>query len=165
VGLALKAAQVAFTQTVSLADYQAVERLAGDEWPMIKLDLLPVMLSGVYGNQAVDIYLYEGMLAAAMKKVDAQLQSYIYDGTFQKVVEATREKYPDWGIGKYQKLAEGIMNGGKANHYDTAVSYLRLARDIYIQHGRQADWAVYLHGLLKTHERKYKLVPMLKGIR
>jgi hypothetical protein len=39
------------------------------------------------------------------------------------------------------------------------------ARDIYLQHARGAEWQAYLAGLLKTHARKYKLVPMLRGIR
>ena len=28
-----------------------------------------------------------------------------------------------------------------------------------------AEWQAYLAGLLETHARKYKLVPMLRGIR
>jgi uncharacterized Zn finger protein len=56
------------------------------------------------------------------------------------------------------------MNAGKANAYDTAVGWLRIAHDIYLQHGRGAEWRAYLNGLLETHGRKYKLVPMLRGI-
>ena len=46
-----------------------------------------------------------------------------------------------------------------------AVSWLRIAHDIYVQHNRQAEWQAYLAGLLDMHARKYKLVPMLRGIR
>ncbi len=69
---------------------------------------------------------------------------------------------PDTGK---QALAERIMDGGKAKDYDTAVSYLRQARDIYLQHNRQAKWRAYLDDLLTTHQRKYKLVPLLREIR
>lgn len=33
------------------------------------------------------------------------------------------------------------------------------------QHGRRAEWQAYLDGLLELHARKYKLVPMLRGLR
>ena len=88
-----------------------------------------------------------------------------YSGDLNQVIQATRAEFPDWGIGKCQRQAESIMNTGNAKHYDTAVAWLRIARDIYLQHGRGAEWQAYLAGLLETHGRKYKLVPMLRGIR
>lgn len=162
--LALTAAKVAFHHGGTLANYQAVERLAGDDWSLIKLELLPTLVKGGFAVEAIDIYLYEGMLTEAMKKIDAG--GYIYFGhDLTKVIAATREKYPDWGIQKYRRLAEVIMDGAKAKDYDTAVTYLRQARDIYLQHNRQAEWRAYLDDLLATHQRKYKLVPMLREIR
>ena len=80
-------------------------------------------------------------------------------------IQATRADFPDWGIGKCRRQAESIMNAGKANAYDTAVNWLRTAHDIYLQHARGAEWQTYLAGLLETHGRKYKLVPMLRSIR
>ena len=46
-----------------------------------------------------------------------------------------------------------------------AASWLRSARDIYLQHNRQAEWQAYLAGLLDVHARKYKLVPLLRELR
>ncbi len=43
------------------------------------------------------------------------------------------------------------MDAGKAKNYDDAVSWLRIAHDIYLQHNRQADWQAYLAGLLDLH--------------
>ncbi len=57
------------------------------------------------------------------------------------------------------------MNAGESGHYDEAASWLRRARDIYLQHQRQAEWTAYLNGLLERHARKYKLVPMLRDLR
>ena len=37
--------------------------------------------------------------------------------------------------------------------------------DGYLLHARGAEWQTYLNGLIETHTRKYKLVPMLRGIR
>lgn len=159
--LALRAAQTAFTSSGELADYQVVERLAGAEWPAIKADLLTQMARS-YSYHKVDIYLYEKMLKEAMAAMDG---SAYYDSTLARVIEATRGEYPDWGIRKCKQLAESIMNEGKAKYYETAVERLRLARDIYLQHNRRAEWLTYLDELLDLHGRKYKLVPMLRGIR
>ena len=158
--LALRAAQTAFTSSFELADYQVAERLAGADWPAVRAGLLEQMArSGSYHK--VDIYLYEHMLTEAMAVVDGAYWS----GDLDRVIQATRAEFPDWGIGKCKQRAEGIMNEGKAKYYDSAVGWVRTARDIYLQHGRNAEWQAYLNGLLETHARKYKLVPMLREIR
>jgi uncharacterized Zn finger protein len=157
--LALRAAQTAFTSSYELTDYQAAQRLAGVAWPAVKAGLLDQLAKSTSYHK-VDIYLYEHMLVEAMAIVDG---SY-FSGDLERVIEAARAEFPDWGIGKCRRQAESIMNAGKANAYDTAVGWLRIAHDIYQQHGRGAEWRTYLNGLLETHGRKYKLVPMLRGI-
>lgn len=81
------------------------------------------------------------------------------------MVEATIASTSNWGIRKYQERAEAIMDAGRSGSYDTAVSWLRDARDIYQQLNRLPEWQRYLDGILETHQRKYKLVPMLRNIR
>ena len=158
--LALRAAQTAFTSSFELADYQVAERLAGADWPAVRAGLLEQMArSGSYHK--VDIYLYEHMLTEAMAEVDHSFHS----GDLERVIQETRTDFPDWGIGKCKQRAESIMNEGKAKYYDSAVGWVRTARDIYRQHDRGAEWQAYLNGLLETHARKYKLVPMLREIR
>lgn len=159
--LALRAAQTAFTSSFELADYQVAERLAGADWPTIKAGLLE-QLARSHSYHQVDIYLYERMLPEAMAVVDG---SSYYDDHMERVIQATRAEYPDWGIRKCKQLAESIMNQGKAQYYDNAVERLRTARDIYVQHNRRAEWLAYLNGLLTLHGRKYKLVPMLERLR
>jgi len=158
--LALRAAQAAFQANVTLANYQEVERLAGDGWQEIKPNLLAALSSG--RGQAVSIYLHEEMLVEAMRAVDKQ--AFYYSGDLERTIAATRQQYPDWGIAKYQRLAEAIMDAGKAKDYDTAAGYLSRAYDIYKQHDRLPEWQTYLNGLLEKHGRKYKLVPMLREI-
>jgi uncharacterized Zn finger protein len=158
--LALRAAQTAFTSSFELADYQVVERLAGADWPAIKAGLLEQMArSNSYHK--VGIYLYEHMLREAMAEVDHSFHS----SDLERVIQATRADFPDWGVRKCKERAEGIMNEGKAKYYDSAVGWVRTARDIYLQHARGAEWQAYLNGLLDLHARKYKLVPMLREIR
>lgn len=159
--LALRAAQVAFMNGLALDDYKAAERLAGAEWPALKTGLLAqIGETGVRGDP-LDVYLYEQMWVEAMALIDRSPWS----GDLQRVIELTRADYPDWGIQHCKRQAESIMDAKKAKDYDRAVEWLRLARDIFAQHGRVAEWQNYLTGLLALHERKYKLVPMLKAIR
>lgn len=159
--LALRAAQVAFLSGLALDDYKIAERLAGAEWPTLKTGLLAqIGQPGVRGNP-LDVYLYEQMWVEAMALIDRSP----WGNDLQRVIEATRAHYPDWGIRHCQRQAESIMDAKKAKDYDRAVEWLRIARDIFAQHGRVAEWQSYLAGLLALHERKYKLVPMLKAIR
>jgi len=159
--LALRAARVAFLSGLALDDYKTAERLAGTEWPTLKTALLAqIGEPGVRGNP-LDVYLYEQMWVEAMALIDRSPWS----GDLQRVIEATRAQYPDWGIQHCKRQAESIMDAKKAKDYDRAVEWLRIARDIFAQHGRVVEWQNYLAGLLALHERKYKLMPMLKAIR
>lgn len=162
--LALRAAQVAFRQGTTLADYTAVQQIAGDLWPSIRTDLLQHLQKSWHISHKIDIYLHENMLAEAMAALDEK-QAFVLEADLRRVVEATRATTPDWGIRKYQERAEEIMDAGRSGAYDTAVSWLRDARDIYQQHNRLFEWHRYLDSILATHQRKYKLVPMLRNIR
>ncbi len=157
--LALKGAKIAFMSQHELGDYQAAQQLAGAEWPAVKEELLQ-SLKKAWESKRIDVYLYEGMLVEAMLVVDKEDRNDL-----SRVLEATQETYPDWSIQKCKNRAEAIMDAGQAKYYDTAVSWVQRARDIYGQHDRQSEWYAYLDSLLSKHARKYKLVPMLRNIR
>ncbi len=164
--LALRAAETAFRHNITLSNYQQVEKIAGTEWTTVKARLLQHTATSSSWNTAglVDVYLFEGMLNEAMATIDKQPSFYLSDVT-EKVIAATRDQYPDWGIGVYKRLAERIMDEGKAKYYHTAASHLKKAHDIYAQHGRLTEWSAYLSDVLDKHGRKYKLVPLLRDIR
>ncbi|MBK8047403.1 MAG: SWIM zinc finger family protein [Anaerolineales bacterium] len=157
--LALRAARIAYGLTHQLSDYLAVERLAGSDWPTLKTEML-TELGQVHSYGAIDIYLHEQMLEPAMALIGD------YDTVnAERVIRAARAAYPDWGIARCKRNAERIMDAGKANHYADAVAWLELAHDIWIEHGRKGEWDAYRTELLTKHARKYKLVPMIRGIR
>ena len=161
--LALQAAQVAVLSTHELADYTAVQRLAGDQWETLQPQLLDKIEVGDYSSAKLDILVEAGRLTAVMRALD---KKYHYaTGDLLRMLAPTKDKYPDWGIQKCKNLAEAIMNAGRSGEYDTAVTWLRRAKEIYLHHQRQAEWHSYLDGLLAQHGRKYKLVPMLQAIR
>ncbi len=161
--LALKAAQMAFMSSHHLADYQAVQQLSRQQWPTIEPVLLKSLQKSGWVSKRIDIYLHENMLADAMQTLDEQ--GFSLDHDLHRVIEATKETQPNWSIRKCKQMAESIMNGGRAKAYETAVSWLQIAKDIYQHHQRQHEWQTYLEELLATHQRKYKLVPMLRNIR
>jgi uncharacterized Zn finger protein len=161
--LALEAAQVAFTSSYALDDYKAVQQLAGNQWQTIKPELLKQLQQGYSPTLKIDVYLYENMLTEAMSILDNPV--YAPDHDLRRVIEATRERHPEWGIRMSKGKAEAIMDAGSSGSYDSAVSWLKTTRDIYQQHQKQREWKNYLDSLLDTHHRKYKLVPMLRNIR
>jgi uncharacterized Zn finger protein len=94
--VALKAARVAFTRSMSLADYQAVEAVAGAAWPTVKAELLKQVEAapGAYG--AIDIYLHEGLVDQAVKTIDKN--PYVGYSDLERVVDAAWQSHPDWVI-------------------------------------------------------------------
>jgi uncharacterized Zn finger protein len=158
--LALRAAKIAFCKSLRLGDYQVAQRIAGETWSTVKDELLDDLRNAnVY--TAVDIYLYEHMLVEAMQAVDKRGN---YSADLERVIEAVRDDYPDWCIQHCKRRAEHIMNDGDAKRYQDAAEWLRRARAIFAQHDRLVEWQPYLAGLLDTHSRKYKLVPLLKAL-
>ncbi|WP_420641437.1 SWIM zinc finger family protein [Candidatus Leptofilum sp.] len=161
--LALQAAQIAVLSTHELADFTAVQQLAGDQWDKLQPQLLDAIEASNYSSAKLDILVQAGRLTAVMRAID---KNYRYHtGDLLRMLVPTKDKYPDWGIQKCKNLAEAIMDAGRSKDYDTAVNWLRRAKEIYLHHQRQAEWYSYVDGLLGQHGRKYKLVPMLKTIR
>ncbi len=159
--LALRAARIAFFASHQLADYQLAQNIAGDRWQTVRVELLD-NLARANAYSAVEIYLHERMLVEAMREVDKRGG---YSSSLPNVIDAVRAEYPDWAIKQCQQPAERIMKEGVAKRYESAVEWLRIARSIYAQHNRLAEWQTYLNSLIDTHARKYKLVPMLEQLR
>jgi uncharacterized Zn finger protein len=161
--LALKAARVAFTSLPSLAEYQAVQAVAGASWPQIRAQLLEHLAVQAYISAKVDIYLHEGMVDEAVKAVDEE--AYVGYGTLERVVDAAYKSHPDWAIRHCKSQAESIMDPGKSKHYHHAVRWLGKARLAYEAAGRTDEWRDYLERLIVEHNRKYSLRPQLEALR
>jgi uncharacterized Zn finger protein len=161
--VALQAARAAFVSSLSLADYQAVQPLAGADWPQVKLELLKRVATEGYTSSQVDIYLHEGMVDEAVKAVDEGRHAG-YD-TLERVVDAARESHPAWVVRQCKKQAERIMDAGQSKHYHHAVRWLGKARQAYGVAGRIDEWCAYLESLIVEHSRKYSLRPQLEALR
>ena len=161
--LALKAARAAYAASPSLADYQAVQSQAGEDWPQIRSELLERLAQTLHTLTKVEIYLHEGMLEQAIRAVDQD--RYPGYNTVEKVVDAAWESHPDWVIRHCKAQAEPIMDEGKSRHYHHAVRWLGKARQAYLSAGRSDEWRTYLEGLISKHNRKYSLRPQLETLR
>jgi uncharacterized Zn finger protein len=163
--LALTAAEHAFRAEVSLANYQKVAELAGEQWTEKRIALLDYARSKPSYHQqgSVDVLLHEGLLDDAI----AALEPYASHTLVEQVVDfaLTSRSQLDWVIQASRKQAESIMDRGKAEYYSSAANWLAKARTAYLASDRKAEWQTYLSELLSTHGRKYKLVPMLKALR
>jgi uncharacterized Zn finger protein len=163
-GLARKAAhQAAYAASPSLVDYQAVQSLAGEDWPQIQAELLERLAQTSYTFAKVEIYLHEGMVEQAIQAVDQD--RYSDYNTVEKVVDAAWESHPDWAIGHCKAQAEPIMDGGKSRLYHHAIRWLGKARQAYLGAGRNDEWCTYVEGLISKHYRKYSLRPRLEALR
>jgi uncharacterized Zn finger protein len=161
--LALKAARTACATSPSLADYQAVQSLAGEDWPRIQPELLDRLAQTSSASTKVEIYLHEGMVEQAIRAVDGD--RYSGYSTVEKVVDAAWQSHPDWVIRQCKAQAEPIMDEGKSRLYHHAVRWLGKTRQAYLGAGRGDEWRTYLQELISKHYRKYSLRPQLEALR
>jgi uncharacterized Zn finger protein len=161
--LALQAARAAFAQSFSLEDYQAAQAVAGREWPAVKAELLKQLGAASYAHDKIDIYLYEGMIDAAIQAVDTETYMGYY--VLERVVDAAWQSHPEWAIRRCQSQAESIMDPGQSKYYHHAVRWLEKARQAYQAAGREGEWRSYLEDLIAKHARKHSLRPQLEALR
>ena len=89
--------------------------------------------------------------------------SHYHSDIVHRVMNAAISQRPEWVITHACRLAESIMNAGKAEYYDAAVEWLKKARAAYLASDRQAQWSNYRAKLMEIHARKRKLMGMLQA--
>jgi uncharacterized Zn finger protein len=161
------AAEFAVREAPTLERYQLARELAGSEWPAHREALLAHLRSVQRGSAGyaytpgpVDIFLQEGLIDDAIAAVDRGASHEL----LERVVDAALPSHPAWVITTSRREAEEIMDRGKSEHYSSAARWLARARDAYRAAGLEAEWQAYLTGLLREHNRKYRLAPLLKAL-
>ena len=161
--VALASRKNAFAASPSFDDYQTIQDLAGDNWKIVKQDLLEILRTYLGWNKEaakVDIFLHEGLVEDAINTV-TELGSY-HGELIHRVMDAAIKKKPDWVINNARKRAEKIMDAGKAEYYKFAVDWLKKARAAYLELGKKSDWSKYKESLIQQHARKRKLMGLFK---
>jgi uncharacterized Zn finger protein len=160
---ALTAAEVAFREELSLANYLRVAEIAREQWPELRANLLEYVrrMKSYVPQGQVDVFLHEGLIDDAIAAVEPNATHTLVE----RVADAAMKSHPAWVIKACQQQAEPFMDEGKAQYYRTAANWLAKARTAYRNMGREEEWRMYLSELLDRHRRKYKLVPMLEALR
>jgi uncharacterized Zn finger protein len=162
--LALRAAEIAYQEEISLDNYLRVAAIAGEQWTERRTALLDYTRSKKSFSQQgqVEVFLHEGLLEDAI----TALEPYASHTLVERVVDAALQSRSQfaWVIQACRKQAEPIIEGGKAEYYHAAATWLAHARTAYQALGRKEEWQTYLGDLLSRHGRKYKLVPLLKAL-
>ncbi|MGD9091278.1 MAG: hypothetical protein PVF74_00410 [Anaerolineales bacterium] len=159
--LALWAAQRALAEKASLENYKMLQKIAGSEWETLKPEALKTVADDISTGNKVDVYLYEKMYPQAIEAVDSAEWFYEID----KVIEAVKTEHPEWAFRQCSIRADQIMDAGRAKDYAIAADWLQRGRDILVAAGMHARWDDHLSDLMETHQRKYKLMPMLQNLR
>lgn len=164
--IALAAKIKAFQAQPTFTDYHKIERMAGEDWPILKEDLLDYLrlndndwFSSVK-EAKVNIFLEEGLVEDAIAIV-TEMSSY-QSNLIHQVMDAAIVHNPEWVIANAKPRAEKIMDAKKAEYYDQAAQWLQKARNAYYQAGKQAEWSAYHSELMRVHSRKPKLMGFLK---
>ena len=158
--LALKAARRALTENVTLENYQALQRISGDRWNTLREEALEITTQGKSADHKADIYLDEKMYEQAIAVVDQA----VWFSNIDKVIEAVKVDYPEWAFRQCQKRAEAIMDAGQAMNYHVSAEWLRRGRAILLSAGENEMWETYLAQVMDKHQRKYKLMPLLREL-
>jgi uncharacterized Zn finger protein len=160
---ALQAALTVMREQPTLADYLAVQPLAGERWSEVREELLAQVRrrQSHYPSDEIDIFLHEGLIEDAMAAVDASPRHELV----ARVVDAALLTHPDWVFRACAHQFDRIADSGKSQYYREAVGWLEKARAALTTAGREAEWRSYLADVIARHNRKYSLRPMLERLR
>ena len=162
--IALEAAVAAFNASPTLAAYQAVEELAGEDWPDVREELLASLAdrntTHRVARRHVDIFLYADRHDEAIAIAD-RFSDY---EVVEPVAEAVWADHPEWTIDSCKEQAEPIIEEGQSQRYRHAVDWLEIAGKAAGAAGKLDEWRTYVEGLRDKHYQKYKLRPMLEEL-
>jgi uncharacterized Zn finger protein len=161
---ALPAARVVMEEAPSLEDYQALETVAGEEWPQLQAEVLDRLRAPIPAIQddAVEIFLHERLWDDAIAAVDRGYHGHVI---VRRVVEAVLRERPEWAMNACFHQAAQIIEPGSAQYYAAAAEWLAKARAAAAAGGLLSQWEQRMDEIMSRHQRKYKLMPMLKALR
>jgi uncharacterized Zn finger protein len=139
--------------------------MAGTGWPQHRIRLLEAARQAPWTADPqgmIHIFLHEHLFddAIALLKTTAR-----YTLVTEVVNAALEERTAlEWVIQACQQQAEYIMNGAKAAYYQAAASWLTKARMASHLLGHDEAWHSYLNDLLRQHQYKSKLLPLLMAL-
>ena len=160
---AVPAARLVVETLPSLADYQAVRAVAGEEWPAIRAEVLDRLRKSqsYYREPEIDIFLAEGLIDEAIATLE---RGHLGHELVERVADAALASRPEWVMKASFHQADRIIGPGKAAYYSEAAQWLRKARQAAIAAGQEDVWRAHMNGIKTEHGRKHKLMALLKPL-
>ena len=151
-------------QLSDLADYQALQSVAGEEWPRLRPEILERLRApGLAARDAaVDIFLHERLVDDAIAALESDHLGHALVG---RVVDAVMRERPEWAMQACFHQADRIIEPGSAQYYQAAAEWLAKAREAAVAGGLVGEWEKRMDEIMARHQRKYKLMPLLKALR
>ncbi len=164
VGPAVRAAAMRYLETGTRPDPST------QLWPLPESELNPVS-----GRQPIHPPLIDVLIDIAMAEKQPDEVIRWYDrrksrvqgwnsGWFveDRIADAVVDTYPERAVTIWKQLAEEQIALTKPTAYEVAAGYLRKVGRVLKQQGKERDWQDYLSTLRRAHERKRRLVEVLK---
>jgi len=127
--------------------------------------LLAYLARPPHAYDRIRIYLSEGLIDEAVRTVGDRFAHGADDETLMQLACAAHASHPEWVIRLAMHQANSIMDANHASHYALAAQWLEKAALAHEVLGREDDWRGCLDELIDRHRRKYKLRPLLEGLR
>lgn len=164
----LRAAHIAFEESLAREDFRVAEKLAGPaDWPKLREMLLAALTAAPYAYERIEILLDEDLVADAVACINLQETRFFSprDPALGRLAERALADHPDWVIVLACRMAGPIMSEGRSSRYETAALWLGIAARAHKVCGRSGQWLAHLDGLIEQHRRKHKLRPLLEELR
>jgi uncharacterized Zn finger protein len=148
----------------SLADYQALQSVAGEEWLRLQSEVLDRLRTPDLRMQdaAAEIFLHERLVDDAIAALENGHLGHVLVG---RVVDAVMSERPEWAMNACFHQADRIIEPASAQYYSAAAEWLARARDAARAGGLMREWERRMDQIMTRHQRKYKLMPLLKALR
>jgi uncharacterized Zn finger protein len=161
---ARSAAMIVMQESPSLADYQALQSVAGEDWPSLQSAVLERLRTPVLARRdaAVEIFLHEHLVDDAIAALE---NGHLGHALVGRVVDAVLRERPEWAMNACFHQADRIIEPGSAPYYSAAAEWLGKAREAAAAGDLVAVWEKRLDEIMSRHQRKYKLMPLLKALR
>jgi uncharacterized Zn finger protein len=130
----------------------------------LREEVLDLLRSGQPGTRepAIDIFLHEGLIDDAIAALETDHLGHALVG---RVVTAALKERPEWAMNACFFQADRIIEPGSAQYYYAAAEWLGRAREAARAGGLMEQWRRRMDDIMTRHQRKYKLMPLLKALR
>jgi uncharacterized Zn finger protein len=115
---ALPAARIAMEEDPGLADYQALQSVAGEQWPELRAAVLERLRAPILSTRsaAVEIFLHERLLDDAITALES---GHLGHDIVGRVVAAVRNERPEWAMNACIHQADRIIEPARAQSTTT----------------------------------------------